>query len=231
MRHLKKIFKSYQNIVFPQTCACCGSSTSEQNCYLCEWCKLDRFEKACADPGNFLPERIRFCFSMWYFDKGGYLQKLLHDLKYHHLKGVGVELGECLGRAFLHRLDSSMTEEFALAKPLLVPVPLYKSRQRKRGYNQARAMAEGVARVTSWPVARQGLIIRTKNTKTQTGLNSLERENNLAGAFEITDSAELQDKFPILIDDVFTTGSTTFEVAKTILKDDQKAGILTVAKA
>ncbi|MCC5904943.1 MAG: ComF family protein [Balneolaceae bacterium] len=168
---------------------------------------------------------------MWYFDKGGYLQKLLHDLKYHHLKGVGVELGECLGRAFLNNLDSSIREEFALVKPLLVPVPLYKSRQRKRGYNQARAMAEGVARVTSWPVSREGLIIRKKNTKTQTGLNSHERENNLSGAFEVTDSAELQDKFLILIDDVFTTGSTTFEVAKTVLNDEEKAGILTVAKA
>jgi ComF family protein len=232
MKAIKKFLTSYQQIVFPVTCTCCGSSTEESSRFLCDWCRFDRFEKSPFDQGEILPEKIHFRFSMWQFDKGGYLQKLLHDLKYNFLKDVGKEIGECLVQNFLERNEEGFLDEIMESGPLIVPVPLHKSRLRKRGYNQARAVAEGVSCFTGWEMIKQGQVVRIKNTKTQTGLNSQEREKNLESAFMISDPEVIKGRFPVLVDDVFTTGATTFELANTILREkNQKAGILTIAQA
>lgn len=169
---------------------------------------------------------------MWNFDKGGYLQDLLHKLKYHHLRGVGLELGYLMGANFLHRHSQEELDGIDEAKPLVIPVPLHRSKKRKRGYNQARALGEGVAKSTGWEILKPGVIERIKKTKTQTGLNLKQRSENLRGAFRVTDSQPLKGRFPIIVDDVFTTGATTFELARVIHNlNEQSSGIMTVAKA
>ncbi len=169
---------------------------------------------------------------MWNFDKGGYLQDLLHKLKYHHLRGVGLELGYLMGTNFLHRHSQEELDGIHEAKPLIMPVPLHRSKKRKRGYNQARALGEGVAKSTGWEILKPGVIERIKKTKTQTGLNLKQRSENLRGVFRVTDSQPLKGRFPIIVDDVFTTGATTFELARVIHNlNEQSSGIMTVAKA
>lgn len=169
---------------------------------------------------------------MWYFDKGGYLQDLLHKLKYHHLRGVGLELGYLLGTHFLHARSQDKRDGIYNMKPLIIPVPLHRSKKRKRGYNQARALGEGVARSTGWDIIDSGFIKRIKKTKTQTGLNLRQRSENLRGAFQIKQFEPLKNRLLIIVDDVFTTGATTFELARTIHEaTGSKSGILTVARA
>jgi ComF family protein len=232
MKIVKKFLTPYRDVIFPATCVCCGSSVAGDDTFLCVWCKNERFEPAGFTDGEILPEMIRFRFAMWHFDKGGYLQKLLHDLKYQFLRGAGRELGEYAGHMFLARTDERLLEEIGKQDPLLVPVPLHPSKRRKRGYNQAMALAEGVSRVTSWDVAGQGTVLRVKKTKTQTGLDISRREKNLEGAFSIKNGVPFQNRFPVIVDDVFTTGATTFEMAKTILQEVKgRAGIITAAKA
>lgn len=169
---------------------------------------------------------------MWYFDKGGYLQALLHKLKYHHMRGIGLELGYLLGTNFLHKQTRDTLDDLNSKHPLLVPVPLHPSKKRKRGYNQARALAEGVGDATGWGVAEPGETERIKKTKTQTGLNLEQRSENLRGAFQVSSPNLFENRLPVIVDDVYTTGATTFELAKTIYKESgQKSGIMTVAKA
>ena len=169
---------------------------------------------------------------MWHFDKGGYLQELLHKLKYHYLRGVGLELGYLLGTYFLHMHSKNELDNIYKLSPIITPVPLHPSKKRKRGYNQARALAEGVANAAGWELMMPGAVQRVKKTKTQTGLNIKQRSENLRGAFKITDPEPFQNRLCIIIDDVFTTGATTFELAKTIYNvNDESSGILTVARA
>lgn len=173
-----------------------------------------------------------FVDTMWYFDKGGYLQDLLHKLKYHHMRGVGLELGYLMGKNFLHRHTKDELDKIDELKPLIVPVPLHGSKKRSRGYNQARVLGEGVAKCTGWEIIESGVIKRIKKTKTQTGLNLKQRSDNLRDAFKIANPEPLKDRVPIIVDDVFTTGATTFELAKTVHKvSQQRSGILTVARA
>lgn len=232
MKLFKKFADSLRDVVFPVTCACCGSSTTGKNRYICYWCETKRFQQASGYDSEILPEQVRFVFSMWQFDKGGYLQDLLHNLKYNFLREVGVELGRLLGRRLDENLEDYLTGQIRDNEPVLIPVPLHKSKLKKRGYNQAEALAAGISEMTRWEILGQDHVIRQKKTKTQTGLNSGQRAENLRDAFLLKSPESVQGRFPIIVDDVFTTGTTTFELARTICKNRElNTGIVTVAKA
>lgn len=232
MRMIKKIGETFGEIAFPVTCACCGSSTSGKNRYICYWCTYKRFERAEFDLGEIIPENVSFVHAMWHFDKGGFLQDLLHDLKYNFLRGVGEELGKILAQSFIKQVNQDLMNLIELNNPIIIPVPLHKSKKRQRGYNQARALSLGISKITNWEVIGEGLVIRRKKTQTQTGLNTSQRNENLKDAFIVTNQEVIAGRFIVIVDDVFTTGATTFELAKTIDSGSEaKIGILTVAKA
>lgn len=96
----------------------------------------------------------------------------------------------------------------------LVPVPLSKSRQRKRGYNQATLIAEGIGKRMNIPVFPD-YVVRKKNTAPLRGQNLCERQNNLKKAFNIRQN-DVKLKTIIIIDDIYTTGSTIDEVTATL---------------
>ncbi len=232
MKTIRNLLKPFIGIVFPETCVCCRASTAGSGNSICSWCRTDRFESSENRNNDILPASVQFFYSMWLFDKGGYLQKLLHDLKYHYLMGVGEELGFLLGKHFLNNAAQEIKEMLGQLQPVIIPVPLHKNKIRKRGYNQARAIAVGVQRATGWDLSEKGTVLRVKSTKTQTGLSLSDRAENLRGAFSVNNKMILEDRFVVLVDDVYTTGATTFELAGTLLEADiSGVGILTVAKA
>lgn len=230
MEPFKKLIRSYSRVIFPVTCACCGASQEKEGEYLCSWCKIKRFERANSDDLHIVPEKIDFVYSLWNFDKGGYLQDLLHNLKYNFMMGVGEELGRFTAQSFIK--DYHDFEELDQQKPIVVPVPLHKSKKRTRGYNQARALARGFSSVTGWDISGSKTVNRVKKTRTQTGLSTSERSKNVMKAFEIDKPEQINNRFSIIIDDVFTTGATTYELADCLIKHgSKKCGIITVAKA
>lgn len=232
MEIFKKIYKSYAELIFPPTCACCGLSTNSDVNSICSICRQKRFENAGSATEEILPQSVFFAHTLWFFDKGGYLQDLLHQLKYHFMRVIGVELGGILGKDFLHHHTREQLDAIENTNPLIIPVPLHIKKKRKRGYNQSRALAEGVSDATGWEIIPKGSIKRTRKTKTQTGLTLEQRSENLKDAFLLTDPRLIEDRFCIIIDDVFTTGATTFELAKILNEvNNSSCGILTVARA
>lgn len=232
LKEIKKFIDGLRSVAFPSVCACCGFSTAGSGRHICEWCREQRFESPKTNEGELLPRFILHRFSMWSFDKGGVLQDLLHGLKYHHLKDVGLELGEFLGDQYMSSLKRMENLCFKERIPVIIPVPLHKRKQRKRGYNQARVLADGMSRRTGWPVIPEQSIVRVKYTKTQTGLTSSERQHNLDGAFKSNHPLDLERHIPVLVDDVYTTGATTFELASVLnVSDTRQATIVTVASA
>lgn len=229
---MKKIIKPYLDFVFPVTCVCCGQSLQKTGRYVCNWCSSERFEPVEQEGNEILPEHILFRYSLWQFDKGGVLQELLHQLKYQNLRMVGEELGRIAARAFLKSPDNLLLSMRDHNSPILVPVPLHTSKRRKRGYNQARAIACGLSEVLGWPLAGKGEVVRTRKTKTQTGLNTAQRSKNVRGAFCLKNPDCLLNFIPVIVDDVFTTGATTFELAEELNQAiPGRYGIITVAKA
>lgn len=112
-----------------------------------------------------------------------------------------------------------MAEVFAdyvrgLSPDALVPVPLHEKRLAARGYNQAALLAEEIGKALHIPVYDK-LVVRGKNTVPQKTLNRAERQNNLKRAFKIV-ANDVKLKTIILIDDIYTTGSTLDALAETL---------------
>lgn len=99
---------------------------------------------------------------------------------------------------------------------VIVPVPMYGKKQRVRGYNQAEVFARELSKLTGIPVDTE-LVLRVKDTTPQKELNDLERKNNLKSAFQRTKSI-VQYSSILVVDDIYTTGSTAEAVAEELIK-------------
>lgn len=123
--------------------------------------------------------------------------------------------------------------DFLTPDSILIPVPLHWARLVKRRYNQAAILANEISKlshVTCWPDA----LIRTRHTPPQGHKTAKDRYQNVAGAFQLRPSyaQKITDKNIVLIDDVFTTGATLEECARTLKSNGAKSvNILTVARA
>jgi ComF family protein len=104
-----------------------------------------------------------------------------------------------------------------LSFEVIIPVPLYPSRLRERGFNQSLVLGRILGRFLHKPVVIKGLR-RTRNTVPQVELDHAQREKNVRGAFEVGDSQEIKGKSVLLVDDVFTTGATVNECTKVLKK-------------
>lgn len=136
--------------------------------------------------------------SLYYFDKGGRLQRIIKALKYANLPELGVHLGQLAGEQWKGSPFLAQTE-------LLVPMPLHPWRQRQRGYNQSEEIAKGLSDVLGLPVDNS-LVRRIRRTKTQTRKSAAARWANVKEAFEATPNAA--GRRLLLVDDIITTGST-----------------------
>lgn len=161
------------------------------------------------------------------YDEG--LRELIHLLKYNGVRPAANVLGRMLSEA-LAELES----EFAPNPVLVIPVPLFKSKRRQRGFNQAELIAH--AALKSVPHSERfrlsaDLLIRTRATDSQIGLTSNQRRENLRGAFAVTRSEEVTGREVLLVDDVYTTGTTASECARILRRaGSSKVWVATVAR-
>ncbi|MEO6002465.1 MAG: phosphoribosyltransferase family protein [Opitutus sp.] len=140
---------------------------------------------------------------------------LVHELKYHAGLHVLSDIAEIFRRA-PHVLE-------LVADAILIPVPLHPRKERERGYNQSQLIAEQLARVAGGTTKVRALLCRTVDTDSQTHHDRRERQANLKNAFALTSGAALlAAQHYVLVDDVFTTGSTLNSCARAI----RRAGAL-----
>lgn len=110
----------------------------------------------------------------------------------------------------------------------LVPIPLHRVRQMRRGFNQARELCLPLRRRTALPILMQ--TIRKRATAAQTGLNAAERRKNMKNAFAVR--GRLESRYPLIVDDVITTGETCSQLAVELLKAGaESVSVLTVARS
>ncbi len=106
---------------------------------------------------------------------------------------------------------------------LIIPVPMYAAKERSRGYNQAAVWGEGLSEATGIPMVFR-LLIRTRNTAPQKALSRDERRRNLEGAFALTkEGACLRGCRILLVDDIYTTGTTCDAASRILLAAGAKA--------
>jgi len=150
-------------------------------------------------------------------------RKIVMDLKYRSKKF----LVPFMATEMLLKL-----EDFGAMPDIIIPVPISSKRQKDRGFNQSELIAEEMASITSGKLEVNNKIIeKIKDSVPQASLSGAERLKNLDGAFKLIDRKSLRGKNILIVDDVFTTGSTVNEVAKEIRKlHPASINVLTFAK-
>jgi ComF family protein len=205
------------HLFFPHTCAGCGTDVLSQEQLLCLHCINDLPSTNFFDQrGNPVEQifygRIRIVAAAcgYFFTKDSLLQNLITQLKYRGNKELGFYLGRLLGNFLMKSARFADVDA-------LVPLPLNARREKKRGYNQATALCNGIASVWNKPVLERN-IIRTVDTETQTHKGRISRWENMDGIFAVINPAELENKHLLLVDDVVTTGATLEACGSEILK-------------
>ena len=207
MIRFKEIKESLLQVVFPHVCDGCGSDLLNIESRLCIRCLSSLPETNFEIYPNNPVEKdfwgrlpIINASAHLYFTKESLVQHLMHQFKYKGNKDLGMQLGRMMGNA----IKSSNRFNSINA---LVPLPLFPSKEKKRGYNQATVLCEGIAEILSLPVFNN-VISRPQHTETQTKKGRIERWKNIEGKFQLLDAATIQNKHLLLVDDVITTGAT-----------------------
>jgi ComF family protein len=161
------------------------------------------------------------------------VREMLHLLKFGGMRAVAESvLGEGMAAAVL-KLDGAIAGEL-----IVVPVPLFKAREKSRGFNQARVLAEagvrGLRKVRpAWTLTvRPEVLKRTRDTGALFGMNPRERRESLRGAFRVADGEVVRGREVLLVDDIMTTGATARECSRVLLKAGAvRVWVATFAKA
>lgn len=151
----------------------------------------------------------------------GGLRELIHLLKYNGVRPAAAVLGRMLSEAIAD-LESTFEHPALFDQTIaVIPVPLYKTKLRQRGFNQAELIAR--AALKQLPVAARfqlvsGVLLRTRDTESQIGLTGHQRRENLRGAFAVPCATQITGREVLLVDDVYTTGTTASECARVLLR-------------
>lgn len=231
---LKNCVKSLSDDLFPLgiTCLCCNSELPTHD-FLCDKCKegLEILKNTCKKCGAEVNDFTDFCDDCKgkerYFDKAiscfvysGTAQTLIYKLKYNSEKYISLCFGKYLANKFLQ-------SELLNKEDIVCCVPLNEKRYKQRLYNQAeeieRVFENELKKFNLNHNYKYDLLLRTKNTPTQTNLTKQERKKNLKDAFKLNYSKSIvKDKNILVIDDIFTTGATVEEIAKLLKRNGAK---------
>ncbi len=200
-------------LIFPRRCPICDKPVDKLGAMVCKKCEEKiRYIKSpyCLKCGKSLKDATKeFCVDCenaeHTFDRGRALyeydsiKQAIYRFKYENRKEYATFFGK--------QLAQKLGKEILSWKPdAIIPVPLYKDRLKKRGYNQAALIARELGKELNIPV-NEKILYRIRETLPQKELNGKERQNNLKNAFKIGQN-DVKLKTIIIIDDIYTTGST-----------------------
>jgi ComF family protein len=225
---VNELLETLLDFVYPRNiyCILCGEAIEKTEAYsLCATCREEvkfitsRFCDKCGKPleSMYLPQKCPDCIqNTHYFTKGfacveydDKIKKLIYDLKYYKKRYVAYHMAEMMTERFM---------KLGWDKPdVIIPIPLHPRKERERGFNQSALVARYVGAFIKVPVEYRA-VLRTKETETQNKLNKEERKENLKNAFKVIENQKFTNKKVLILDDIYTTGSTIDTCAKELRK-------------
>ena len=207
------------DLIFPPICGFCGEIQTKYICNRCE---------RIVDPIaiNKIDE---------YNDK--YFDKHLYVFKYEDIIREKIIDYKFENRAYLYRtfseaiIRNKQNIDFIKQYDILIPVPIHKERKKQRGYNQSELIAKIIADEVKDIKLLVNILKKDKNIVAQSTLNKAKREENIKDVFKIVNSEKIKNKKVLILDDIYTTGSTVNECSK-VLKEAgcKEIGVITIAK-
>ena len=219
------------DLILPSRCAGCDEPLLRVENAICTGCRMELPYTRFHDLKGNQVERLFWgrvdlhaASSMLFFERSSKVQRMMHRLKYKADHSIGLELGRLMAKEIKGSERLKDVEA-------IVPVPLHRSRQRSRGFNQSFVISTGMGEVLEIPALEHGLE-RVERTTSQTRKGRLQRWQNVKAAFKVNDSKALTKKHVLLIDDVVTTGATLEGCAHMLLElPETKVSVFTVACA
>lgn len=219
---IRRIIDFLLDLLFPRECPVCGNIVIPKGKDICDLCKNEFVQiqsPYCLKCGKPLSDDgIEYCIGCREkshdFDEGraaflynDAMRKSIYRFKYNnkseYARYYGLAISEILG----NKIKSYNADA-------LIPVPMYKRKERKRGYNQAYLIAKEISRQIDVPV-KADVVIRKRSTKIMRSLGAKEREKNIKKAFKLRkDSVKLNNV--VIVDDIYTTGATADAVAASL---------------
>lgn len=215
--NLKAFANAIADFVYPPVCSTCERTLKRGESYVCGYC-WDSFERVVPTENiiqliesKFLSDQtVDGIDSVFLFEQDMRVREAIHLLKYAGAELIAGKFGLYISKKIVRDTKLSMCD-------LIAPIPLHPARCRERGYNQSELIADSIGRNLQIPHV-PGLLVRLRQTQTQTFFDAEGRRKNVQGAFGIGQSEvrELAGKRILLIDDVITTGATVKECARTL---------------
>ena len=195
------------NLFFPKVCYACNSLLLDNENHICTSCRQElpvtnyHFNNDDTVEKIFYGRvKIEQATALLKFEKKSKVQQLLHNLKYRGHETIGEILGQWLG----HELNESGQYKTI---DVVIPVPLHKNKQRKRGYNQVTKFGEQIAKALNVDYI-DDVLIKTSSTGTQVFKKRLARWQTDNEVFSTINLEKINNKHLLLVDDIITTGST-----------------------
>ncbi len=230
-RVLKTITQAVLDFVYPRFCPVCGLRLSSEEQCLCSYCAIKlapyRREPYHAEERLYACPKFQELSSLFFYEKGGAVQKIIHSFKYRS----HTDLVKFFG------LQAKQRDYFAYWQEqnydLVLAVPISERRRKIRGYNQAFLMAKEIASHLSVAVS-EDFVLHRNSSQSQTRLSKYERITNTEGSFYLNAKyAKIKPpKRVLLVDDVLTTGATLLAIAFLLEElDVEKIDVFTIAVA
>lgn len=210
------------HLLFPQLCILCWRENPVNGDRLCIDCMLEMpftvdFDLDYNNVTKHFFGRVPLAHGgalLNYYEESN-LTEMLHRFKYKNKTKIGVYLG--------HRMAKKIVESPKFDQiDLIIPVPLHAKKQRQRGYNQSKVIADAIGEKLLAPVCNTA-ITKAYNNASQTRKTRLERLENVSKAFQLVDKSQIKGRSVLLVDDVVTTGATLEACCLEVLRGKPKA--------
>lgn len=223
------MLKALLHIFFPEVCSCCDTLLDDGEYVICTSCRhnlpVTQFHLTndqTVQKVFYGRVKLQQATALLRFEKKNITQKLMHQLKYKNQEAIGTVLGGWLGHD-LKKIEAYNTID------LVIPVPLHKSKLKKRGYNQAADFGRQLAASLNAEYT-DDVLIKITNTRSQVTKNRLSRWTSKDTVFSIKNENKINNKHILLVDDIITTGAT-LEACAQLLQSQPNVKISIAAMA
>ena len=217
-------FDCVLDFIYPPVCGICLKNGDGDICPKCkEWVKFKSKNKVDKYKDKY------FRYHLYIFEYEGIIRKRILEYKFKN-------------KSYLHRSFSKMilcnedTINFIKGYDCIMPVPIHKERKKQRGYNQSELITRDISLaikcLTDKKITHEkNVLIKNVNVIAQSSLNKQKRQENVKNVYDVRNVHKIVAKKVLLLDDIYTTGSTVNECAKA-LKDSgaEEVGVITIAK-
>ena len=234
---MKKIFRIQEKIlnqIYPQTCGICGKIDAKSICSKCNL-ELKKQAEIRILQKEYIEEKSEkekyFQELMYIFKYEGQIRQLIIDYKFNEKSYIYKTFVNFL-------LKNKKIFENIKKYDKIIPVPISKKRYKERGYNQSLLIAKEISMQISYETNNNiklelvnNCLIKTKNIIEQSKLNKEDRQHNIQGVYTLKNGSILTNKSILLLDDIYTTGSTVNECSRVLQQaKPNKIGVLVLAK-